>query len=94
MKASLLNMNSKFISKESELNTVKNNGGLFSFTSDKTRFNFRASLIFNKIKKEEHEQLIGNYILQGKLGEGSFGLVHKCRSCKDNQTYVIKKTKT
>jgi serine/threonine protein kinase len=33
-------------------------------------------------------------VLQGKVGEGAFGLVQKCRSCLDNQTYVIKKTKT
>jgi serine/threonine protein kinase len=47
-----------------------------------------------KSTRSSGEKVIGNYALQGKLGEGSFGTVHKCRSLLDNQTYVIKQVKS
>lgn len=55
----------------------------------------RTSTIIDKSYSEKQDcHRIGNYIVQTKLGEGAFGSVHKCRSCLDNQTYVIKKVKT
>ena len=39
------------------------------------------------------DSVIGNYEIQGKIGEGSFGIINKCRSLKDNGTYVMKSIK-
>ena len=38
-----------------------------------------------------HEENIDNYIVQAYLGKGQYGVVYKCRSILDNQTYVLKK---
>jgi len=39
------------------------------------------------------ENVIGNYVIQAKIGEGSYGTIHRCRSLTDNSTYVLKKIK-
>jgi serine/threonine protein kinase len=36
---------------------------------------------------------VGDYLFQGKIGEGAFGVIHRCRSLIDNATYVIKEIK-
>lgn len=38
-------------------------------------------------------QTIGDYVLQGQIGQGAFGIIHRCRSLKDNSTYVVKEIK-
>ena len=40
--------------------------------------------------KQKH---VGDYLFQGKIGEGAFGVIHRCRSLIDNATYVIKEIK-
>ena len=43
--------------------------------------------------KNRGGNILGDYVLQTKLGAGAFGTVFKARSSKDNNTYVIKKIK-
>ena len=33
---------------------------------------------------------MGDYVFQGQIGQGAFGVIHRCRSLIDNSTYVIK----
>ena len=41
----------------------------------------------------QQSRKVGDYIFQGKIGEGAFGVIHRCRSLIDNGTYVIKEIK-
>ena len=43
------------------------------------------------INLADQESIVGNYIMQAQIGEGSFGTIHRCRSIVDNTQYVIKK---
>ena len=36
---------------------------------------------------------VGDYLFQGQIGQGAFGVIHRCRSSIDNATYVIKEIK-
>jgi hypothetical protein len=54
---------------------------------------FRKGNFFSPSSEISEEKRLGNYIIQGKIGQGAYGIIYRVQSRSDNCTYVAKEIK-